>query len=315
MSDIEPLGAGQGDSDDIYALREEPDTRPVAPLPSSPAHDDDDPSPARMSAAERAAEKAERERLAHEAARSAPPTWLFLRRTFTFPFRTSSLVCTASLALWAILSLGLPLATLLGPPESIARAVWVVVLVISGQIVLLLLWFLLGSNVGLTILRDTSYGNDDVEHWPGVSDGVTDAFFLISSVMMSAGAGSVLGKLGLMSVPLAAGLGLLVLFPIVLLSMLETNSPINPCSVLVWRSLAASWRAWAMFYVVTILGGAVVIGITVLVARHLNLVAGSLIVGPLAALSWMIYFRMLGRLAWFCTGGTAEGSEDDEDEA
>mgnify|MGYP000851706957 FL=1 len=316
MSDESGLGMGQGDGDDIYALREGPTSRPLPPSRPAPVSEDES-AAKRESPEERAARQEELERLAQVAARSAPPAWLYFRRTFSFPFQVSSLVCTVSMSLWAIVALGLPVSTLFGPgPQTEERIAWTIIMVVSGQIVLLILWFLLGSSVALTILRDTSYDNDNVERWPGLSEGFGDAFFLIASVLISAGLGALVAKLGgPLSVPMASGLGLVLLFPIILLSMLETNSPINPFSLAVWQSVVASWRAWAMFYLVTLLGGAAMVAVFTIVARQFHLVGGCLVAGPLAALGWMIYFRLLGRLAWFCAGGTAEPNQPEEDEA
>ena len=58
-----------------------------------------------------------------------------------------------------------------------------------------------------------------------------------------------------------------VLFPLVLLSMLEANSPFVPLSKAVCRSLVRNWRAWIGFYLETILLLAVTGGIVIAALR------------------------------------------------
>ena len=106
---------------------------------------------------------------------------------------------------------------------------------------------------------------------------------------------------------LAAVVGLPLLFPIFLLSMLETNSPANPLSPRVWKSVVVGWRAWALFYLVTFAAG----GAIVALVRRLPAsgpptafasAAAAAAAGALLGLGWLIYCRLLGRLACFCSG-------------
>ena len=92
-----------------------------------------------------------------------------------------------------------------------------------------------------------------------------------------------------------------VLFPLLLLCMLEVNSPLVPLSQAVYRSVVRNWRAWIAFYLETVLllAGTGGMAIAAMLPQSLLLAV------PLLALtivaSSMIYFRLLGRLAWCCS--------------
>src|SRR5208282_2699363 len=110
----------------------------------------------------------------------------------------------------------------------------------------------------LTILGDTSAGADNVGHWPDAGafvDWAGSTFFVINSLALSVlaavGAGWLLDRLGLPGNIALAGMPVLLL-PLLLLSMLEANSPFVPLSKAVCRSLTRNWPAWLGFYLETI---------------------------------------------------------------
>jgi hypothetical protein len=188
----------------------------------------------------------------------------------------------------------------------------------AGPAVLSMLFQLLAGCLGvcwagvffinlLTILGDTAAGADEVGYWPeavAFLDWAGNTFFVINSLLVSVLAGQGLGWLlrqaelpgvySMVAVPV-------MLFPFLLLSMLEANSPLVPISKVVCGSLFRKWRAWAGFYLETILILALigVSGIAAILLGNLYWAIPVLAVTTVAAL--MIYFRLLGRLAWCCS--------------
>lgn len=301
--------AGQGGAGEEYALAGE-----WKPLPSEtneprqgePCDTVDDGGVEEIDAEES-------RRLLWQAIRRPPPRRLFFRGTFGFPFRVGSLAWTIALSFGAMAAIGFPVATWLTPDES-QQATLMVLMALSGQIVLLTLWLVLASGVGLVVLRDTSYGYENVEQWPGLapSELVGDAMYVFSSFALAAFLGMLASPaydwLRLWR-PLGIGLVSLLLFPIFLLSMLEANSPLNPLSFSVWRSVVQGWRAWGLFYLTSFGGLLLSAAIAMVSMRWGGLWIGVAAVGAAVSSAWIVYFRLLGRLAWFCAG-EAEAVED-----
>jgi hypothetical protein len=82
--------------------------------------------------------------------------------------------------------------------------------------------------------------------------------------------------------------------------MLERNSPFGAISLPVYQTFWMAWRGWAAFYLST---AALLAATGALVA---TVFAGAGLWGRIAAVAiavvvWLIYFRLLGRLAWYCT--------------
>ena len=180
---------------------------------------------------------------------------------------------------------------------------------------------LTGSVMLLAILQDTSLGRDVIESWPqgffmdwlfeGLYVGV--ALFLgvlpgvlVSQIVLCAG-----GATSVYAVAFAVccAVTLLVLFPVLLLSLLEAGSPLIPISGPIWRSLSAARPRWVQFYALSVVLAAA--GLVILLGfRRGGLLLDFLVLFLVTALS-MIYFRLLGRLAWCCREAVAElGSQE-----
>jgi DNA-directed RNA polymerase subunit RPC12/RpoP len=242
-----------------------------------------------------------------------PPRWPLVSGVFTFPWRNGVWARWLSLSVWAMLiacmgqfgwNMGGGIAG--GGIGAIGPAIVSVVFVASAGCLALGWTGVFFINL-LVILGDTAAGADNVEHWPdpyAFLDWAGSTLFAIDSLALSLAAGNGLGWL-LSRAGLPGGYATvavpLVLFPVVLLSMLEVNSPWVPLSRTVCRSLVRNWRAWIGFYLEAIL----------LLAASGGMVIAALLPGrlllaiPAAALtmvaSLMIYFRLLGRLAWCCS--------------
>ena len=160
---------------------------------------------------------------------------------------------------------------------------------------------------GLTILLETTAGNDRMENWPNVGlflEWIGDLWFIINTVAISIALGLGLnwllpGLLGPREVTVAVTV--FFLFPILLLCTLETDSPFLPVSSVVLASLGRHGLAWLAFYLQT----ASLLGAAAALVCYLGPQLDPPVGIPLAALLFsavvMIYFRLLGRLAFYCS--------------
>jgi hypothetical protein len=293
-------GAGQGrGEEDIYAVRAEPMPQPRAE--PAPGRDFRDPRVIAEKMAE--AEEAESERSAWLAVRPAPPRSLLLTDTFSFPFCPNARVPAIVLLVGAVVMFAT--FKLAASPASAAKADGA-----SGSLGLLALgvlfaltWACVASVFGLAILRETADGRDSVERFFNARSAV-DLLFVLG--------GLVVGMLpGLVTAPLwdwldwpkslAVTISAAVLFPLLLLSMLENDSPTQPVYPPVWQSTLTAWRAWGLFYLITLPAVVCVHLLAGLALKYIP-VAGAVAAGFLLAAAWMIYFRLLGRLDRFCSG-------------
>ncbi len=176
---------------------------------------------------------------------------------------------------------------------------------------------------GLTILQDTAVGCHGVEDWPDANlfDGVAESFFVTNA----------LGLAGLTGAVVFQGTGFLddwrwqlvltvsatvLVFPIILLSMLEAASPLMPISVEVWSSVMDEPASWFAFYststLVLLVMLAAMAGGLFLPDHEIVWRIWTVAVIPLAAITFFfIYFRLLGRLAWCCSP-QSHAEEDEE---
>jgi DNA-directed RNA polymerase subunit RPC12/RpoP len=243
------------------------------------------------------------------------PTESFFSGVFTFPFYRSSI------AYWVALSLGL-MFVVLPPTFAYMMAIkqtggpeWTWVIVASALACIAgLIWILMTSSSCLAILQDTAEGCDEVENWPEgqIFEWLFDAAYILTALLLATAAGLTVSRLlvwiGHPWWPSAIVVGW-VMFPFILVSMLEAGSPLLPFSVPIVRSLLLAWWAWFLFYLETTLLVAVVggLGAAVTVYTHHW---GSPVAIVLAVAVLMIYFRLVGRLIWFCSH---EGVLEDED--
>ncbi len=241
----------------------------------------------------------------------APPRWTFFSGVYTFPFYSNSLAKWIVLSVFSAIVLFLVgVALEAGSHRNIASLASAIFLLgVVGTVGMVCLAAICGAM--LAIFTDTAYGYDQVENWPDAVfiDWVTDAFFLINSVCLSAipvgCLAWVLGSREILLGPLLPA-SLIVLAPIVLLSMLETGLSLNPFSVIVWQSLFKVWRAWGLFYVETAIIAAAVGSLAALGGLEM-----APLLAPLLIAALMIYFRLLGRLAW-CCGQYSQQEQDDQ---
>ena len=170
---------------------------------------------------------------------------------------------------------------------------------------------------GLTILLETTAGNDRMENWPNVGfflEWIGQIWFIINTSAISVALGLGLDWL-LPGLPggreVTVAITVFFLFPILLLCALETDSPFLPVSSVVLASLGRQALAWLAFYVQT---GSLLAAAAALV-YYLRPQLDPRLAIPLAALVFsavvMICFRLLGRLAFYCS---VEGEDEEVEE-
>lgn len=159
---------------------------------------------------------------------------------------------------------------------------------------------LLASACSVAIIQDTANGYDKIEQWPGINVGewMFDGFFVINSLLASAAPGVLVMCAGLSGwTAVVAGTATAVaFFPLLLLSALEQASPLGFASPKIWKSLHVGRSRWVTFYMLS--AGLAVVGLMCgwLMAVE-NLFLTGLSCAAVTAIA-MVYFRLLGRLAW-----------------
>jgi hypothetical protein len=243
--------------------------------------------------------------------RKLPPHPM-LDGVLTFFWQVGTIVCWATLSLLVMTGLWMLFQALkLGSASSelglLAAPAWIGCMGLLGSLlVVCLILVVVASAYFLAILRDTAAGNDRIEEWPEAMfvNWVTECFYIITSL----GIPLVIGRLA--AIPLGglwdgvwwvAPLCCWLLFPITMLSTLELQSPLMPVSPAVLRSLWICAGTWGVFYVQTAGMACILtlVGAGLYVTIGLEL-AGCIVLGSLCTAAVMLYFRLLGRLAWVC---------------
>jgi hypothetical protein len=230
-----------------------------------------------------------------------PPRWTFFSGVWTYPWRSQSLLP------WTVLSLGFAISGFLaflvvGGLQSSSMAGGLT----AGAfgIACFLLSMLTGSYAAaclFAITETTAYNYDDPHDWPDPDwrDRLMHLLWLGWCVLLAAAllvGPAILASDGPYERFLITAIGAAILFPIFVLSTLETNSLV-PLSGPIWRSIATEAAAWITFYV---LAGAVVAlcgWATTFLLPRMGMSA-VLVLGPLWASCTLIYARLQGRLAW-----------------
>jgi uncharacterized membrane protein YiaA len=158
---------------------------------------------------------------------------------------------------------------------------------------------------GLALLEPTAAGLDRIEAWPEPNwkEWMGQMIYLgwIGAIPLAASYGlAVLAGLWGARMELAFPGFFFVVYPISLLSALEANSIWAPLTVPILASLFRWFWCWLMFYLLT---GMIAVGLAIAFVRSVESGRDSLmlLLGPLVAAAVLIYFRLLGRLAWRMT--------------
>lgn len=177
-----------------------------------------------------------------------------------------------------------------------------------------LLGLIIGSVVFLTaavvtayfggiVLTDSAEGWDELQELPPFDlwEWLGEAAFMAMAVVYSVLPASLAALLVAAGLPLwflaiLSAISWFLLFPVVLLSMLENASLAGPYSNKIWSSVRRHRRPWKFFYGWT---AAVVIATAVLWAIPLPVWLWPIVLGVATPIATVAYFRLLGRLAWW----------------
>ncbi len=246
--------------------------------------------------------------------RPHPPQRAMVSGVFSFPCYLSTLPRWGALAAWLAILLVLLRTDIgfLADAGIIAR--WGAVCCSLFTALIFGIWFAVTCATLLAVLEDTAAGLDRVENWP---ESIWLEGFWAPVLIFNSSALAALPGIGISwtlwhvaaVAPIAVPASLIVLFPIVLLSMLEAGSAIVPVSRALWSSLANSWRVWMEFYLesglLAVSAGWCAWALWSGQALGCLALAAMTVTGAL-----LIYFRLLGRLTWLCTQQSLEENDD-----
>jgi hypothetical protein len=246
-----------------------------------------------------------------EKRKSPPPTLAnaFIKGVFEFPFYISGLGCLIGTSCGLSFSF-LVMVFALDQGFSVGAAVRPL-----GQSAMMAFILTMGFAIAhcRSIVEETAYGADEIENWPPFDwKGWILTFFFAAIVLAEAlAAAYVLAVPRLMGSPLPWLVITFLLYPVLLLSALENDSPFVPIAMPVLKSFKTLWWAWWLFYVETALLivfwlAVTFVGMFVLRQPYLTVFVS----GPLLAAVLMIYARLLGRLIW-CASQEEESDDDD----
>ena len=170
----------------------------------------------------------------------------------------------------------------------------------------------------LAIIEESAHGADRITSWPDWNflDWISLVPFVVVSALLSALPGVLLSALlDLVGAPAGLSAFMMVLsvyicYPVIQLAALEADSALLPISEPVWKSLkTCAWHWWTLYGLSSVIFMG---GIALLILLFTSLPGKSLIVGFGLAFLTMLYYRLLGRLAWACQ--EQYSLEDDEEE-
>jgi DNA-directed RNA polymerase subunit RPC12/RpoP len=186
---------------------------------------------------------------------------------------------------------------------------------IIARIIAVILGIAFTTNLAVSllgILQDTANGMDAIESWPDVNfvDWIGEAFYIFSALFLAVFPACALAKVvSLLGAPdslfwlvgfVGSFVGILFLFPFVLVSMLESASPIVPVSRPIIRSLRLARGRWLVF---TLLSSLVVgsgLGLVAVRGVWSDHAVMNFAIAVFLIVLCAIYFRLLGRLTWCC---------------
>lgn len=154
----------------------------------------------------------------------------------------------------------------------------------------------------LTVIEETSAGYDKILDWPTGDwrEWLWSLFTTVGAFIPAAIFAAGIRWLLMVDSPLVTAVVLTAFHPIILLSMLDSGSPLNPWSTSVLSTLVSHWWCWAILYGITgaLLSLWVVVFLPLFAAWPWRVAA---LAGPPLAAILFIYARLLGRIIWRVT--------------
>ncbi len=235
-----------------------------------------------------------------------PPRWTFFSGVFTFPWWPLSLLPWLVLSLGLILTGGASWLIAAGYASGTPMGTVMAGIFGIGWIWLALLTFSYAAACLFAVIEMTAYNFDRRDDWPEpdwrerTTHLVWVGWCAGIAIMVGVGIAEFTRDPTLIAGAqffATAGVVVLLIFPIFLLSTLEANSMLWIISGPIWRSLATQFVHWALFYILSIglfAGLGWLFGL--LGSRGYLIVI--LVGAPLEAAAILIYGRLIGRLAW-----------------
>ncbi|MBS0262378.1 MAG: hypothetical protein JSS02_10550 [Planctomycetes bacterium] len=233
-----------------------------------------------------------------------PPRWTFLSGIVSFLFRPETGVR------WGYMSLGFVAIFGISYFLGVVAGAGVAVGVALAFFVLPIIWisiFTFSYTVAcsLFVFESTAAGMDQIESWPESNwrEWMVELMYVgwigVIPLTIAFGSSQIAGKLGYEWYSLTPLLFFLI-FPISFLSALEANTIWVPLTRPVLGSLFRWWWCWLSFYVLAalLLGSVGFLQLYLLNRFQLGLL---ILTSPIVPATSLIYFRLLGRLAWRIT--------------
>ena len=227
------------------------------------------------------------------AALPPPPRWTFFSNVFLFPWSPGALIR------WSGITVGVMTAAELAVVAWEIGGTLGIGFVGLGVLSLGLLTVSYALSVCLAVILDTAEGYDTIEHWPESDwriwflSSLATGWLLLTAIAVGA---VIRWSIGL-DTWWAQATAVFILFPILVLSSIESGSALIPLSGTIARSLRQIWWGWAMFY----LQSALLLGLPIglfRIAALWNLPLACLLSAPAAAAVLLISARLLGRVGW-----------------
>lgn len=241
----------------------------------------------------------------------APPLDLFLKRTFSYPFRSGSrgwfvILLIFSFVIEGSAALSLYFGSFPTSSKDVGAAWFASVLLAAITLILAVIFFITLSAIGVAILRDTSEGLEKLINLPQgmFTDWIEETIYVLVNLFFGGLPAVILFKALPDSPGLKTAIFILsetIFFPIFLLSSLASTSIVIPYSAPVWRSLRYAWHTWVLFYLFTLLSGESLV-LLWQINPYKSDWTNALVFSIFLSVFWIIYFRLLGRLALYCSG-------------
>jgi DNA-directed RNA polymerase subunit M/transcription elongation factor TFIIS len=159
----------------------------------------------------------------------------------------------------------------------------------------------------LTIIQESANGRDQITEWPEMTpiDRAAESLSVAIAVFYAILPGLILfGVTGAMGMPAGTrwiflGISLYLFFPVVQLSVLESDSLTSPLSQPILTSLSTDFLLWCTFYLMTF-AIALLVALTLAPWRADLSTVVVMLLGAVWAFAIFMYYRLLGRLAWAC---------------
>jgi hypothetical protein len=186
----------------------------------------------------------------------------------------------------------------------------------------MVIWFAVAGACALAVVADTANGCDRIVRWPTAVflDWIGETFVVATAVGISVAPLVGLAWMSRQSGSTSDGgvpLGFFFLFPVVFLSLLENGALFDVVSLPTLRTFWVAPGGWGRFYLSTailVLAAASIVVLAIPAGGDGQLwgITAIAVVSVMSSLVWLIYFRLLGRLAWFCADRTTAAEDEAE---